>query len=129
VARRSWKRADISLGYAWMRKNDNYTTDVVGSFYAMNFASHRFTAAVVFRPGFGLEARCDNEFRIQEKNALRRGTDTPFFTSLGLVWRLPQFEGLSLSAQVDNLWNTRYEEVPLVPGASRTWSVRASYQW
>jgi hypothetical protein len=40
--------------------------------------SARMPAAAVFRPGFGLEARCDNEFRIQEKNALRRGTAPPF---------------------------------------------------
>ncbi|MDR1498041.1 MAG: hypothetical protein LBS59_06510 [Puniceicoccales bacterium] len=129
VARRSWKHIDLTLGYAWMHRNDNYTSEVTGSFYAMNFASHRLTAATVIRLGFGLEARCDNEFRIQEKNALRGGTNKPFFTTISIVWRVPHFTGLSISAQVDNLWDVRYEEVPLVPGTPRSWSIRASYQW
>ncbi|MDR3228935.1 MAG: TonB-dependent receptor, partial [Puniceicoccales bacterium] len=57
------------------------------------------------------------------------GTDHPFFTSLSVTWRLPHFDGLSLTAAVDNLWNVRYQEIPLVPGAPRTCSLRATYVW
>jgi hypothetical protein len=128
-ARRSWSRFDHTLGYTWLHKDDNYSSSVTGSFYAMNFAEHRFTAAAVVRLPYGFELRCDNEFRLQEENNLRNGTDTPFFTSLGIFWHVPQFEGLTFSAQVDNLWDVAYEEVPLVPGAPRTFSARVSYTW
>ncbi|MDR2863200.1 MAG: hypothetical protein LBV54_04910 [Puniceicoccales bacterium] len=126
--RHSWKRLDLVLSYAWLRKNDSLRTGEA-SFYALNYASHRLTAAIVARLGYGVELRCDNEFRKQERNNLRSGTDTPFFTSLSLVWRVPWVPGLSLAAQVDNIWNVHYEEVPLVPGTPRTWSVRATYTW
>ena len=129
AARRSWERVDLALSYAWLHKDDNYSSTVTGSFYAMNFAEHRFTAAVVVRLGYGVELRCDNELRLQRENRLRSGTDTPFFTSLGLFWHVSQFTGLTLSAQVDNLWDVDYEEVPLVPGAPRTFSARVSYRW
>ncbi|MDR2982430.1 MAG: TonB-dependent receptor, partial [Puniceicoccales bacterium] len=72
---------------------------------------------------------CDNELRIQEDNALRTTTDTPFLTSLGLVYRVPDVPGLSFAAQIDNLWGVDFEEVPLVPGTPRTWSIRATYEW
>jgi hypothetical protein len=129
VARRSWERFDISLGYAWLHREDDYTTANTGSYYALNFAEHRLTAALVARLPFGVELRCDNELRFQKDNPLREGTDHPFFTSLSVTWRLPHFDGLSLTAAVDNLWNVRYQEIPLVPGAPRTCSLRATYVW
>jgi len=42
---------------------------------------------------------------------------------------VPAVKGLTLSAQVDNLWNTYYEEVPLVPGSRREVSFGARYAW
>lgn len=129
VTRRSWDRVDLVLGYTALTKDDNYGPGVDASFYALNHAEHRFTAAVTARLGGGFELHMDNEYRIQKENTLRRRNDEPVLSSLGLLYRVPRVEGLTLNAQVDNLWNTYYEEVPLVPGARRSWSVGATYAW
>lgn len=129
VARRSWRAVDFVAGYSWLHKTDNYTTAGLSSFYALNYAEHRLTAAVTVRLGGGFEVRCDNEFRVQEENDLRETTRTPFFTSLGLYWHVPRVSGLTVSAQVDNLWDVDYQEVPLVPGTPRTWSTAVTYAW
>lgn len=129
VARRSFKRFDLVFGYAWLDKHDDFGPGVDASFYALNYAEHRLTAAAVARLGGGFELRMDNEYRIQADNALRRRNDEPLLSSLGLYYAVPRVKGLTLSAQVDNLWNTYYEEVPLVPGARREWSLGARYAW
>ncbi len=129
VARRNFDRIDLVLGYAWLHKTEDYLAPGTDSFYAFNFPVHRVTAAIVARLGAGFEARMDNEFRVQEDNALRRRNDEVLLSSLGLYYTVPGVKGLTLSAQVDNLWNTYYEEVPLVPGARREWSVGARYAW
>jgi len=127
--RRNFDRIDVVLGYAWLHKNEDYLAPGTDSFYAFNFPVHRVTAAIVARLGAGFEARMDNEFRVQEDNALRRRNDEVLLSSLGLYYTVPGVKGLTLSAQVDNFWNTYYEEVPLVPGARREWSVGARYAW
>lgn len=129
VARRSFKRIDLVLSYAWLDKNDDFGPGVDASFYALNYAEHRLTAAIIARLGAGFELRMDNEARIQEDNALRRRNDEVILSSLGLYYAVPCVKGLTLSAQVDNLWNTYYEEVPLVPGSRREFSCGARYAW
>ncbi|MFH1499034.1 MAG: TonB-dependent receptor [Verrucomicrobiota bacterium] len=128
-ARRNGERLDVVLGYTLLHKDEDYLAANQASFYAYNFAEHRLTAALVWRVTGDLELRMDNEYRIQKENTLRRRNDEPLLSALGLVWRVPGVAGLSLNAQVDNLWNTYYEEVPQVPGARRTWSVGAAYVW
>ncbi len=125
----SWSIFDFTFGYAWMHKTDDYTSDVTASFYAMNFAEHRLLAGIVARLGYGFEICCDNEFRVQEENALREGTHAPVFTSLSVIYRVPDISGLSIFARIDNLWDVAYEAVPLVPGTPRTWSAGMSYVW
>lgn len=129
VARRQAERYDLTIGYTFLHKDEDYLAANQASFYAFNYAEHRLTAAVVWRVTGDLELRMDNEYRIQEENTLRRRNDEPLLSALGLVWRVPGVAGLSLNAQVDNLWNTYYEEVPQVPGARRTWSAGATYVW
>ncbi len=129
VARRSFDRFDLVFSYAWLDKNDDYGPGVDASFYALNYAEHRLTAALVARLGGGFELRMDNEVRFQADNALRSGNDDVILSSLGLYYAVPRVKGLTLSAQVDNLWNTYYEEVPLVPGSRREFSVGARYAW
>ncbi|MDF3059199.1 MAG: TonB-dependent receptor [Rariglobus sp.] len=129
VARREWRHIDLVLGYTVMDKNEDYLAAGESSFYAYNYAEHRLTAAIVARLGGGFELRMDNEGRIQEENALRSGDDDVILSSLGLYYAVPRVKGLTLSAQVDNLWNTYYEEVPLVPGARREISFGARYAW
>lgn len=128
VARRDIGAVSFVFGYAFLDKADDLAP-TRGSFYALDYAQHRFTAAVVARLGGGFEVRMDNEYRIQADNALRRRNDEPILSSLGLYYAVPRVKGLSLVAQVDNLWNTYYEEVPLVPGARREWSAGARYAW
>lgn len=129
LARHSWKNLNLTTGYTWMHKRDHYTSPVTASFYALNFAEHRFTVALTVDLGHGFELRSDNEVRIQEKNSLRSGTRTPVLSSLGISYAVSALPGLRVGAQVDNLWNVYYEEVPLVPGTPRTWSLQASYAW
>lgn len=128
VARRDYGVVAFVFGYTFLDKADDLAP-TRGSFYALDYAQHRLTAAVVARLGGGFELRMDNEYRIQEENALRRRNDEPILSSLGLYYAVPGVKGLSLAAQVDNLWNTYYEEVPLVPGARREWSAGARYAW
>lgn len=129
VARRSFERVDLVFSYAWLDKHDDFGPGVDASFYALNYAEHRFTAAIVARLGAGFELRMDNEARLQADNALRRRNDDVILSSLGLYYAVPGVAGLTLSAQVDNLWNTYYEEVPLVPGSRREISFGARYVW
>lgn len=129
ATRRSFEKADLILGYTALTKDDNYGAGVDASFYALNYADHRITAALVWRPLDGLELRMDNEARFQAENALRRRGDDKLISALGISYAVPGVTGLTLSAQVDNLWNTYFEEVPRVPGAKREWSVSATYAW
>lgn len=130
VTGRTFGAVDLVVGYTWMDKSYSYGSPaVVGSFYALNYAEHRLTAAIVARLGGGFEVRMDNEVRFQADNALRRRNDDVILSSLGLYYAVPRVKGLTLSAQVDNLWDTYYEEVPLVPGSRREFSIGARYAW
>ena len=127
--RRTWERLDLFVGYTWLEKNDDYTGDTVASFYALNYAEHRLTAGAIARLGAGFELRMDNEYRRQADNSLRRFGRDNIDSALGLFYRVPGVKGLTFSAQVDNLWDTAYEEVPLVPASRHAWSVGATYGW
>lgn len=129
VVRRTSDPFDLIFGYTFLNKNEDYLAPGQASFYAFNFAEHRLTAAAVAHLGGGFELRMDNEYRIQEENSLRRRNDEVILSSLGLYYAVPGVKGLTLSAQADNLWNTYYEEVPLVPGSRREWSLGARYAW
>lgn len=129
VTRRSFEKIDLIFGYTALTKDDNYGPGVDASFYALNYAEHRVTAALVWRLAEGLEVRMDNEARFQAENALRNGGDDKLLSALGVSYAVPRVAGLTLGAQVDNLWNTYFEEVPRVPGAKREWSVSATYAW
>lgn len=128
-ARREWTRFDLLLGYTFLDKQDDYTRTDVASFYALNYAEHRVTIGGIARLGYGFELRMDNELRRQADNALRQEGRDNVDSALGLSWHVPQVKGLSLNAQVDNLWDTSFEDVPLVPGPRRSWSVGANYVW
>lgn len=127
--RRSWEAFDLFAGYTFLDKDDTYTGDTVASFYALNYAEHRLTVGAIARLGAGFELRIDNEYRHQAENSLRRFGRDNIDTALGLFYRVPGSKGLTLSAQVDNLWDTAYEEVPLVPAARHSWSMGAAYAW
>jgi vitamin B12 transporter len=131
VAVRKTPRYDLVLGYTFLHKNADYGSATVdASFYALNFAKHRLTAAVVLRLGAGFEVRLDNEFSVQEPNLLRvAGGNEAVLSSVGLYYLPPRWRGLEFSALVENLWDSDYEEIPAVPAAGRQLSVGAAWRW
>ncbi len=131
VARRSWQRFDVVLGYTWLEKDEDYGTALVdASFYALNFARHRATLAVTARLTDELELRIDNEARWQAPNLLRtRGGNEPLLTAVGLTYRPSAWRRVSLTLQADNLWEAEFQEVPAVPAAPRQVSGLVSYTW
>ena len=131
VAQRSWTAFDLVLGYTWLTKDPDYRDAAVdASFYALNYARHRFTAAVAARLSNEFELRMDNEFRFQAANLLRTtGGDDAVLSSLGLTYRPAAWRSLSFTAQADNLWDSEYQQVPAVPAARRQISVSARLRW
>jgi outer membrane cobalamin receptor len=130
VARHSWSACDLVLGYTCLTKDADYRGAVVdASFYALNYARHRFTAAIVARLGRNWEVRLDNVARVQADNPLRQiGGDETLTSTLGVIYRLPA-EGLEISLQADNLWNSNFQEVPGTPAAKRLVSSGLTYSW
>jgi outer membrane receptor protein involved in Fe transport len=131
VVRRSWKPLDVVLGYTWLTKDADYHgAPVDASFYALDYARQRLTAAFVVRLTPDVTLRMDNVLRVQAANPLRTiGGDHALISSLALAWRPAAFRQLELSVQADNLWNSSFEEIPAVPAARRQVSVRATYSW
>jgi outer membrane receptor protein involved in Fe transport len=131
VATRRQPRYDLILSCTLLDKNADYgTASVDASFYALNFARQRLTAAVVLRLGAGFELRVDNEYRVQETNPLRvQGGNHAFITALGIYYLPPRCRGLELSLLMDNLWDSEFQEVPAVPASRRQFSVGAAYRW
>ena len=130
VVRYSGKAADLVFGYTGLTKDADYGLATVNaSFYALNYPKHRFTAAATVRLGAGWELRLDNEARIQEENALRKSGDDALLSSAGVYFSPAAIKGLRLSVEVENLWDSDFEEVPAVPAARRQFSVGLSYAW
>ncbi len=131
VARRSWSACDLVLGYTLLSKDADYRgAPVDASFYALNYARQRLTAAITLRLGGGFELRMDNTARIQAGNLLRvTGGDRAVISSLGLTYRPAAWRGAMLTVQADNLWNSSFQEVPAVPAARRIITGGVSYAW
>ncbi len=130
VARYSTKAVDLVFGYTGLKKDADYgSTAVNASFYALNFPKHRLTAAAVVRLGAGWEVRMDNEARIQEENALRKSDDETVISSAGVYYSPARVKGLRFSVEVENLWDSEFQEVPAVPASPRQVSGGVSYAW
>lgn len=123
--------AHLVLGYTYLGKTHDYGSATVdGSFYALNYARHRLTAAATFQLGKEWVLRWDNEARVQEDNPLRTtGGDEAVLSALALAWRPQAWRGVEFTLQVDNLWNTNFQEVPAVPAANRQVALGATYLW
>ncbi len=122
---------DVVLGYTYLDKDSDYGAALVdASFYALNFARHRLTAALTWRFARGWEIRADNEFRLQEKNPLRvAGGDEAALTSVGVHWLPPRVPALQIFLQVDNLWDSDFQEVPAVPAGRRQLAGGVTWRW
>ena len=131
VARRSWGAVSVVLGYTALAKDAQYLgAPVTASFYALNYARQRLTAAFTLALTEDLVLRLDNAARIQAADSLRTaGGNDALESSLGLSWHPPGHRNLELSLQVDNLWNSAFQSVPAVPAARRQLSFGATYGW
>jgi vitamin B12 transporter len=131
VGQQDYNWGTLTLGYTVLGKNADYgSTTVDASFYALNYARQRLTAALTVQLGPAWELRIDNEARIQAKNGLRTmGGDEAILTSVGVVWRPASTGRLEWALQVDNLWDSDYQEVPAVPASRRQWALSAAYRW
>ena len=119
------------LGYTALTKDANYRGAVVdASFYALNYARHRLTAAAIYRFSREWELRLDNTLRLQADNPLRMvGGDEALNSALGVVFKPHRLRGVSISLRADNLWSSNYQDVPAVPAAPRQVSVGLAYGW
>ena len=123
ILNRSWEKTSVSLGYALLYKTEDYGSATVdASFYALNYAKHRITLSFVQKITSEITLLLDNEFRIQEENALRAGPDTALLTSAGLAYTPSSYKQLTFTLRADNLFDSGYQEVPLVPSQRRTYS-------
>jgi outer membrane cobalamin receptor len=125
---RSWEAIDIAVGYTALDKVADYgSAQVDASFYALNFARHRATLAIVYRFGENFEFRLDNEYRSQEDNPLRVGDDSTYKASASLRWASPERFGAALV--VDNVTDSEYQPFPGTPASGRQLSLSVTYGW
>jgi hypothetical protein len=131
MARRQWSRVEAVVGFTALAKDADYNGAAVdASFYAMNYARCRLTAAVIWRVARAWELRVDNAARVQSDNLLRSvGGDEALMTTLGLGYRPAAWPGVSLALRADNLWQSNYQEVPSVPASPRLLSLGVTYGW
>jgi vitamin B12 transporter len=128
----SWQSTVLEVvgSYAWLHKNANYgATQVDASYYALNFARHRFTLALVYSPIDQLELRLDNEYRIQKDNALRTSGNNAYNASLSVNWRLRSLPQLRLMLVADNLTDSDFQEFPGTPPMGRQVSFGIGLDW
>jgi len=127
---RSGESLDVAIGYTALDKDADYgTAQVDASFYALNFARHRATLAIVYRFAGGFEFRLDNEYRSQEANPLRVGDDSTYLASASLRWAASGDQRFSAALVVDNATDSEYQPFPGTPASGRQLSLSASYGW
>ncbi|MSU72578.1 MAG: TonB-dependent receptor [Opitutus sp.] len=131
VVRRSWAACDVVVGYTALSKNADYRGAVVdASFYALNYARQRLTVAGTVRLGSGFELRMDNVARVQAGNLLRvTGGDRTVISAIGFAYRPNAWRGSEISLQVENGWNSGYQEIPAVPATPRQISLGVAQTW
>jgi len=123
-------RAEFVGGYTFLHKDEDYGTAAVdASYYALNYARHRFTFALTWQPLDALAFRLDTEYRAQFENPLRGGKDRAFNGSASLTWQLPMIRNASLGAVIDNLTDDDFQEFPGTPAIGRRGSVFAELTW
>jgi hypothetical protein len=131
VVRRAWQRAELVLGYTGLTKDGEYRGAAVdASFYALNYAKHRLTAALTWRVTTQLELRFDNAARLQADNLLRViGGDDALLSAASVIFRPAALRRVELGLHADNLWDSRFQDVPGVPATPRQLSVSVGVTW
>jgi hypothetical protein len=131
IGRREWPQVEAVFGLTALAKDADYNGAVVdASFYAMNYARYRLTAALIWRMNREWELRLDNAARVQSDNRLRSvGGDEALMSTLGIGYRPGALPGVSFTFRADNLWQSNFQEVPAVPASPRLLSLGVSYNW
>jgi hypothetical protein len=127
---RRWDSTFWTAGYTYLDKDADYgTTAVDASFYALNFAIHRLTTGLIYRPNAFLEFRIDGELRKQEENVLRSGSHEAFIASASIGWKPGVQQRFRLDLVVDNITNSDFQEFPGTPAARRQISLQSRFSW
>ncbi|NOR20717.1 MAG: TonB-dependent receptor, partial [Xanthomonadales bacterium] len=127
---RQWSSLGIIAAYTYLDKESDYGSALVdASFYALNFARHRATLAILWQLGNQLELRLDNEYRRQQDNPLRTSENTAVLSSITLAWEVANIPGLGFALTADNLSDSDYQFFPGTPAVGRQVSVSAAYHW
>ena len=130
VATKRRKNVETIISYTYLDKDEDYgDTNVDASFYALNYAKHRFTLGAIWTPSEIFQFRVDNEWRANEDNALRNGSDSALFTHFGLSIYPSQLKNMELFFAVDNAWDDGFEDVPGTPGRGDQYSAGVTYSW
>ena len=120
----------LSLGYAWLEKDEDYgSTEVDASFYALNYPEHRVTFTLQWDLTTWLALQTDTEWRLQRENLLRESNDTALLTDLALRFQTQAIPGAELWIGVWNLWDDDFQEVPGVPREGQTFFANLAYRF
>lgn len=115
-------------GLTLLDKDADYGLATVdASFYALNYAEHRATLALIWAATDRLTLRWDNEYRKQADNSLRTSDNHVYLGAASLVWSAT--DALDISAIIDNLADEAFEFFPGTPGVGRQASLRLRYQF
>ncbi len=124
------EKLDVVTAYNWIDKEADYgTARVDASFYALNYARHRLTLALLLRPLPWLDVRLDSEYRRQRDNPLRNSSDSAFIAAFSVSTPLPHAENARLRLVVDNATDSDFEEFPGTPAVGRQISLGLGLGW
>jgi vitamin B12 transporter len=130
IASKRWDSIEAIASYTFLDKDEDYGNDTIdASFYALNYTNHRFTLGAIWTPSETVQFRIDNEWRENEDNALRNGSDSALFTHFGLSIYPTQVKGLEIFFAIDNAWDDNFEDVPGTPGRGDQYSAGLTYSW
>ena len=130
IASKRWDSIEAIASYTFLDKDEDYGNDTIdASFYALNYANHRFTLGAIWTPSETVQFRIDNEWRENEDNALRNSSDSALFTHFGLSIYPPQLKNMELFFAVDNAWDDEFEDVPGTPGRGDQYSAGVTFSW
>ncbi len=129
-ASKQWKSFQVISSYTFLEKKDGFFNEnLAGSYYALNYAKHRFTLAAIILLGDNFKLSVDNEWRRQQKNSLRNGPEKAIFTNINLSFFPDNNENLEFFFAVDNAWDEEFEDLPRMPGKGVQFTLGSTLLW
>jgi len=130
VAVGQWETLRVALSYTYLDKDADYGTATVdASYYALNFAEHRATAAVAWTPVASITLRTDLEARRQAANPLRSTGRDAFLIHTAIDWQPDALADWTFSALIDNATEDDFQDFPGTPAPGRQVSLRVRRDW